>query len=170
MRRNLWVGRCVFFWWPLFPPRNYVLICIFLYLGIFHTNSGYNVYIYIYICTGSVVKYCWSCTPHHSLYDLLGVRGSCVECHLLFSLVSTIVSCSITNRLILWCLWPLVFVLNNIVTLGILRSAICHLPGCFLFNWLSLRGLVSWINHLPPVRLSTFLNRLLNNSWAVGVA
>ena len=35
------------------------------------------------------------------------------------------------NNLILGCLWPLIFVLNNILTLGIWRSAISHLPGCF---------------------------------------
>ena len=42
-----------------------------------------------------------------------------------------IVSCSMMNSLILGCLWPLVFVLNNTLTLGIWRSAISHLPGCF---------------------------------------
>ena len=54
-----------------------------------------------------------------------------VECHLLFSLVSLIVSCSIINRLLIRCLWPLVFVLNNILTVGMLHSAISHFPGCF---------------------------------------
>ena len=42
-----------------------------------------------------------------------------------------IVSCSMIKILILRYLWPLVFVLNNILTLGIWRSAISHLPGCF---------------------------------------
>ena len=42
-----------------------------------------------------------------------------------------IVSCSIINSLILGCLWPFVFVSNNILTLGIWHSAISHLPGCF---------------------------------------
>ena len=85
----------------------------------------------------------------------------------------------------------LVFVLNNILTLGILRSAISHLPGCFcprtffhnigfnvvpsdpfmshldtqlgystgefqVCNWLSLRRLASWVNHLPSACWSTF--------------
>ena len=36
-RRNLWVGWCVFSWWPLFPSRSSVLIYIY--------------YIYIYICS-----------------------------------------------------------------------------------------------------------------------
>ena len=42
-----------------------------------------------------------------------------------------IVSCSMINSLILGCLWPLVFVLNNILILGIWRSAIFYLPRCF---------------------------------------
>ena len=42
-----------------------------------------------------------------------------------------IVSCSMINSLILGCLWPLVFVLNNILILGTWHSAISHLPGCF---------------------------------------
>ena len=43
-----------------------------------------------------------------------------------------IASCSMINSLILGCLWPLVFVLNNILILVIWRSAISHLSGCFL--------------------------------------
>ena len=35
------------------------------------------------------------------------------------------------KNLILGCLWPLVFVLNNILILGIWCSTIPHLPGCF---------------------------------------
>ena len=33
-RRNLWVGRCVSSWWPLFPSRNSVLIYIYMYVCI----------------------------------------------------------------------------------------------------------------------------------------
>ena len=42
-----------------------------------------------------------------------------------------IVSCSMMNSLILRWLWPLAFVLNNILILGIWHSTISHLPGCF---------------------------------------
>ena len=42
-----------------------------------------------------------------------------------------IVSCSLINSLILGCLWPLVFVLNNTLILGIWCSTIPQLPGCF---------------------------------------
>ena len=44
------------------------------------------------------------------------------------------------------------------------------LLGSFrLCNWLSLRRLVSWISHLPPVCWSSFWKSILNNSWAVGL-
>ena len=36
------------------------------------------------------------------------------------------------KSIILGCLWPLVFVLNNILILGIWCSTIPHLPGCFV--------------------------------------
>ena len=84
-------------------------------------------YIYIYMKCCSVLEI-GEAASHHSLF--WGVRGSCVECHLLFSLVSPIVSCSMINRLILGCLWPLVFVLNS-MTLWILRSAISYPPDVF---------------------------------------
>ena len=42
-----------------------------------------------------------------------------------------IVSCSLIKSLILGCLWPLVFVSNNTLILGIWCSTIPHLPGCF---------------------------------------
>ena len=31
-RRNLWVGRCVSSWWPWFPSRNSVLIHMYIYI------------------------------------------------------------------------------------------------------------------------------------------
>ena len=65
-RRNMWVGRCVSYWWHLFPSRNSVLIYI---------HSLWVLVIgCIYTYTGSVVQYWWSCTPSQSI----GVRGSCV--------------------------------------------------------------------------------------------
>ena len=131
-----------------------------------------------------------------------GVRSSCVECHLLFSSVSPIVTCSVIKRLMLWCLWPLVFVLNNILILGILHSPIAHLRRCF-FPWTFFKNIYGTIGpHYIPSSNSTrvfyrgvsgfgtdcpcgvwcrglttcflyisplFGNRLLNNSWAVGL-
>ena len=70
--------------------------------------------------------------PHHVLQDCIsgecavpGLNGtSCffwfTNCVLLFD-----------KSLILGCLWPLVFVLNNTLILGIWCSTIPHLPGCF---------------------------------------
>ena len=42
-----------------------------------------------------------------------------------------ITNIAIDKNLILGCLWPLVFVLNNILILNIWCSTIPHLPGCF---------------------------------------
>ena len=33
-RRNLWVGRCVSSWWPSFPSRNSVLIYMYIYISV----------------------------------------------------------------------------------------------------------------------------------------
>ena len=59
-----------------------------------------------------------------------GVRGSWAECHFLFSLVYQL-CLALWQKSILGCLWPLVFVLNNTLILGIWCSIIPHLPGCF---------------------------------------
>ena len=56
---------------------------------------------------------------------------SWAECHFLFSLVYQLWFCSMINSLIVGCLWPLVFVLNNFLVLGIWCSAISHRLGCF---------------------------------------
>ena len=93
---------------------------------------AYFIRVLVRTYTLSVAQYWWSCNPI-TVYRIVvwGVHGSCGECHLLFSLVLPIVSCSMIIKLLLGCLWPLIFVLNNILTPGILRSAISYLPGCF---------------------------------------
>ena len=122
-------------WWPLIPPRNSVIIYIYLYAWIFYSSCGCrthtHTYIYIYIhreCRSVLVKL----HPITIYRTILGVCGSCAECHVLFSLVSTFMSCSMMIRLILGCLRPLLFVSNNILTLSSLCPAISHLSGCFL--------------------------------------
>ena len=127
--RNLWVGWCVSSWRPMFSSRSFVLPYIYLYVCILYTGSGYRMYIYIHRECHSVVVKQHLITVYRAVF--LGVRGSSVECHLLFSLVSPFVSYSMIIRLILGCVWPLVSVLNDILTIGILRSVIFHLPGCF---------------------------------------
>ena len=83
------------------------------------------------ICNGSVIQ-CWrSCTPSRSIGLFLGncaVPGmNATFCFLWFT------NCVLLfdKSLILGCVWPLVFVLNNILILGIWCSTIPHLPGCF---------------------------------------
>ena len=94
-------------------------------------SSWYGTYIYIYIHNGSVIQYWRSCTPSRSvgLYfwgvPVPGLNATFfflwfTNCVLLFD-----------KSLIIGCLWPLVFVLNNTLILGIWCSTIPHLPGCF---------------------------------------
>ena len=126
-RRNLGVGRCVSSWWPLFPSRNSCVNLFYLYVCILYTSSVigriYTLYIYIYY------QHWWSCTKWQSIGLFLGVFLCWMPLFVFFCLA--VVSCSMINSLILGCLWPLVFVLSNILTIDIWRSAISHLPGCF---------------------------------------
>ena len=93
----------------------------------------------IYIYSRSV-QYWWSCTPSHSIgLYVWGVRGSWVECHFCF-LWFTNCALLYDNSLIRGRLWPFVFVLNNILILGIWRSAIPHLAGCFC-SWTSFKNI-----------------------------
>ena len=101
---------------PLHPIDNrsrnrcrilWVGCCVSSWWPFFPSRS--SVLIYIYICIFILVL----------LQDVFVFFGL------------PIVSCSMINSPIPGCLWPLVFVLNNFLTLGILCSAISHLPGCF---------------------------------------
>ena len=66
----------------------------------------------------------------HPITFYRGVRGSWAECHFFFLWFTNCVLLFDKN-LILGCLWLFVFVLNNILILGIWCSTIPHLPGCF---------------------------------------
>ena len=79
----------------------YICVCIYTYIYMY-------VYIYIYAC------FIWVLLQDFSVF-----------------FGSPIVYCSMINSLIPGCLWPLVFVLNSFLILGIWCSAISHLPGCF---------------------------------------
>ena len=125
---NLWVGRCVSSRWPLFLSRNFVLICIYIYTYAFFIRILVIRRINKY--RGSVVQYWWSCTLSQSIGLCWGsARFLCWMPLFYFFGVTNCVFFMI-NKAILGCLWPLVFVLN-ILTLGILRSAISHLPEYF---------------------------------------
>ena len=104
----------------------YIYVYAFL-ISILLYDVYIYIYIYIYIYNGSVVQFWRSCTI--GLY-LGGVHGSWAECHFLFSLVYQCVLL-FDKSLLLGCLWPLLFVLNNTLILGIWCSTIPHLPGCF---------------------------------------
>ena len=128
-RRNLWVGRCVSSWWPWLPSRSSVLI---------------YMYIYIYMYVHSLYEFCYRSYIQRECHSVLAklhpitfyriISGECAVpglnatfCFLWFT------NCVLLfdKSLILGCLWHLVFVLNNILILGIWCSTIPHLPGCF---------------------------------------
>ena len=126
-RRNLWVGWCVSSWWPWFPYRCSVLIYIYIYI--------YSLYEFCYRTFICIQRECHSVLAKLHPITFYGIvfLGSArflgwmppfflwfTNCVLLFD-----------KSLILGCLWPLVFVLNNTLILGIWCSTIPHLPGCF---------------------------------------
>ena len=86
-------------------------------------RSGYSHPIY----NGSVIQYWRSCTPSRSIGECAVPGLNATFCFLWFT------NCVLLfdKNLILGCLGLLVFVLNNILILGIWCSTIPHLPGCF---------------------------------------
>ena len=103
-----------------------------------------NIYVYVYMYVHSLYEFCSRLYIHRECHPVLAklhpimfyriISGECAipglnatfcflwftNCVLLFD-----------KSLILGCLWPLVFVLYNILILGIWCSTIPHLPGCF---------------------------------------
>ena len=123
------VGWCVSSWWPMFSSRSSVSLYIYLYVCILYTGSGYRMYIYIHRECHSVLVELHPITVYMAgFWERVVPLLNATCCFLWFQ---PFVSYSMVIRLILGCLWPLVSVLNYILTLGILRSVISHLPGCF---------------------------------------
>ena len=79
------------------------------------------------VYNGSVIQYWRSCTPSRSIGECAVPGLNAILCFLWFT------NCVLLfdKNLILGCLWHLIFVLNNILILGIWCSTIPHLPGCF---------------------------------------
>ena len=164
-----------------------------------------NIYVCIYMYVHSLYEFCYRSYLQRECHSVLaklhpitfyrGVRGSWAECHICFLWFTNCVFLFDKN-LILGCLWLLVFVLNNILILGIWCSTIPLLPGCFcpwtFFENIGFNTVLTdpFMSHLttqlgysagefqalqlivlaafgvvgPP-----FGNRILNNSWAVGL-
>ena len=139
-----------------------------------------------------------------SLYLILAFTWSIVQTIIFIWLLFLYYVLLFDKSLILGCLWPMVFVLNNTMILSIWCSTIPHLPGCFSLDllweyrnrhgangplyvtssystWIFCRGvsgfatdcpcgvwcrgLTTSLLHVGPL----FGNRILNNSWAVGL-
>ena len=103
-----------------FPSRSSVLIYMYV-------HSLYELYVTGRIYNGSVIQYWRSCTPSRSIGECAVPGLNATFCFLWFT------NCVLLfdKNLILGCVWLLVFVLNNILILGIWCSTIPHLPGCF---------------------------------------
>ena len=124
-RRNLWVGRCVSSWWPWFPSRSSVLICIYMYV---HSLYEFCHRSYIQRECHSVFAKLHPITFYRIISGECAVPGlNATFCFLWFTHCVLLFD----KSLILGHLWPLVFVLNNILILGIWCFTIPHLPGCF---------------------------------------
>ena len=129
--QNLWDRWCVSSWRPRFWSRYYIYIVIF-YVYKSTLPVSYNLSYYFLF---HVVNFCSGSTGSVTLspQDVSVPR--------------------LALRLPNW--WW--FYWTSLCHIYILNWDI--LQGSFrLCNWLSLRRLVSWINHLPPVCWSTFWN------------
>ena len=192
-RRNLWVGWCVSSWWPWFPSRSSVLIYMYVH----------SLYEFCY--RSYIQRECHSVLAKlHPITFYKGVRGSCVECHFLFSSVYKLclalwykyntrmfVIFGIcfkhhfdTRYLVFYntsppmrflsldLLWeyriqhgangPL-YVTSNYSTWIFCRGVSGFATDCPCGVWC--RGLTTCLLHVGP----HFENRILNNSWAVGL-
>ena len=128
-RRNLWVGRCVSSWWPLFPSRNSVLIYIYIYVRILRMDFGYRSYIYIHReCRSVLVKL-------HLITVYRTILGGSAR---FLCWMPLVVFFGFTVCVLLYAKWTYsrMLVTTGICfkqhfALDILRSAISHLPGGF---------------------------------------
>ena len=123
------VGWMMCFLLMTFVPVQKLCVNIYIYMHFLYTSSVTGR---IYTYNRSVIRYWWSCTPSHSIgLYFWGVRSSWLNATFCFLWFTNCVLLSDDNSLIPGCLWLLVFVLNNILILGIWCSTIPHLPGCF---------------------------------------
>ena len=103
-----------------------------------------NIYVYVYMYVHSLYEFCYRSYIQRECHSVLAklhpitfyriISGECA----VPGLNATFCFLWFTNCVLLFdkslklgCLWPLVFVLNNILILGIWCSTIPHLPGCF---------------------------------------
>ena len=150
LTRNLWVRWCVSSWRPLFPSRSSVLI----YICIFYMSSVFFNFTSCVLLSDDN-----SLTPG-CLWLLAFVLNNTLILGILCSTISHLPGCFFVPGLS--------FRISDSTRCH--QTPLCHiwllnldiLNGSFrLCNWLSLRRLVSWINHLPPACWSTFWKSIL---------
>ena len=119
----------------VFPPDDLFsrpeTLCYYIFIYMYAFFIQVLVLGRVYTYAGSVVRYCWSCTPSQSLGLFFGsARFLCwMPLVVLFGFINCVLLYD--NKTNTRILLPLVFVLNNVLTLGILFSAVSHLTGCF---------------------------------------
>ena len=112
-------------WWPWFPSRSSVLVYVFMYV---HSVYDFCYRSYIQRECHSVLAKLHPITFYRIISGECAVPGlNATFCFLWFTNCVMLFD----KSLILECLWPLVFVLNNILILVIWCSTTPHLPGCF---------------------------------------
>ena len=97
-----------------------------------YVHSLYEFCHRTYIYTTGVSFSIGEAAPHHVLWDCISGECAVPRLNATFCFLwLTICVLLFDKSLILGCLWPLVFVLNNTLILGIWCSTIPHLPLCF---------------------------------------
>ena len=191
-RRNLWVGWCVSSWWPWFPSRRSVFIYIYIYIYIYIPYM--SVIQYWRSCTPSrsIGLYFWgvrgSWAECHFLFSLvyqlclalwqkfnarmLVTFGICFKQHFdtryfvfynpspprMFLSLDLLSEYRIQHGAIV----PL-YVTYSYSTWIFCRGVSGFATDCPCGVWC--RGLTTCLLHVGP----PFGNRILNNSWAVGL-
>ena len=198
-RRNLWVGRCVSSWWPWFPSRSSVLIYMYIYIYMYvHSLCEFCYGSYIQRECHSVLAKLHPITFYrgvrgswaecHFLFSLvyqlclalwwrsnagmLGTFGICFEQHFDTGCLEFYNTSPPRMFLSLDLLWeyriqhgangPL-YVTSSYSTWIFCRGVSGFATDCPCGVWC--RGLTTCLLHVGP----PFGNRILNNSWAVGL-
>ena len=127
-------------WAPCWPSES----CYPGVLSLFVQKLCVNIYVYVYMYVHSLYEFCYRPYIQRECHSVLA-KLHCITFYRIISgecavpgLNATFCFLWFTNCVLLFdksliqgCLWPLVFVLNNILILGIWCSTIPHLPGCF---------------------------------------
>ena len=144
-RRNLWVGRCVSSWWPWIPSKSSVLIYMYIHICVY----VHSLYEFCYRTFGICFK------QHFDTRYLVFYNTSPPRMFLSLDLLWEYRIQHIANG-------PL-YVTSSYSTWIFCRGVSGFATDCPCGVWC--RGLTTCLLHVGP----PFGNRILNNSWTVGL-